>query len=170
MAADLDWLNSLATDRAFAEFHACCGSSRWAKEMINNRPFGDVSSVKECARDIWWTLDTADWLEAFRSHPKIGEKKAEGTVSQKARLWSGDEQSGVRDATRETSGSLATLNKEYEAKFGFIFIVCATGKSSEEMLAILRERLMNDPTQELRNAATEQAKITELRLDKLLNP
>ena len=170
MTPDLDWLNSLPADKAFSEFHACCGSSRWAKEMINNRPFRDVNSLKECAWDIWLKLDTADWLEAFRSHPKIGETKAEVTASQKAQQWSGDEQSGVRDANRETSESLATLNREYEAKFGFIFIVCATGKSSEEMLAILRERLKNDLAQELRNAATEQAKITQLRLHKMLNP
>ena len=91
------------------------------------------------ANDIWWSLEPDDWLEAFRSHPKIGEKKAAEPVSDQSRQWSGQEQAGVSNASRETVDALAALNWAYEQKFGFIFIICATGKTSEEMLAALRE-------------------------------
>lgn len=168
MTRDLEWLNSLSQDEAFKEFQACCGSRRWANQMANGRPFENVDSLKGYARDLWWKLDATDWLEAFRSHPKIGQKKAEAQASLKAQQWSGQEQSGVRNASRQTTESLAKLNQEYEAKFGYIFIICATGKSSEEMLAILRRRLENEPAEELSIAATEQAKIIELRLGKLI--
>jgi OHCU decarboxylase len=168
MTRDLDWLNSMAEDEAVKEFQSCCGSQRWASQMVNGRPFENVEQLREYARDIWWRLESVDWLEAFRSHPKIGEKKTEAKASQKAQQWSGQEQSGVLDASRQTMYSIAELNQEYEAKFGYIFIVSATGKSSEEMLAILRKRLTNDPGDELRIAATEQEKITDLRLGKLI--
>jgi OHCU decarboxylase len=168
MARDVEWLNAMPEDEAFKEFLSCCGSQQWAKQMVNSRPFDDLDQLKECARDVWWKLGVVDWLEAFRSHPKIGEKRAEASASPKAQQWSGQEQSGVREASRQTLDSIAGLNQEYEAKFGYIFIVCATGKSSEEMLAILRQRLENDPDDELRIAAGEQAKIAELRLEKLL--
>ena len=169
MARDLEWFNSISDDEALKEFLSCCGSKRWASQMVKWRPFDNVDQLKEHARDIWWKLEAADWLEAFRSHPKIGERQAEANASQKAQYWSGQEQSGVHDAARETLDSIADLNQEYEAKFGYIFIVCATGKSSEEMLAILRQRLKNGPDDELRIAANEQAKITELRLRKMLS-
>lgn len=168
MKRDLEWLNSLTEDEAFKEFQACCGSRSWATEMVNARPFDNVDQLKTVARDVWWKLESSDWLEAFRSHPKIGQKKPEAAASQKAQQWSGQEQSGVQNAARQTMDSIAQLNEEYEARFGYIFIVCATGKSSEEMLAILQERLANDPGDELRIAAQEQTKITELRLEKLM--
>ena len=114
------------------------------------------------------SLDRKDWLEAFRSHPKIGEKKSADSVSTQARQWSGQEQAGVATASDETVESLATLNRAYEEKFGFIFIICATGKTSDEMLSALRERLEHDPVDELSIAAAEQSKITVLRLKKLL--
>ena len=114
------------------------------------------------------SLDRNDWLEAFRNHPKIGEKKAADPVSTQAREWSGQEQAGVASASQETVDSLATLNRAYEEKFGFIFIICATGKTSGEMLSTLRERLEHDPVDELPIAAAEQSKITALRLKKLL--
>jgi len=117
---------------------------------------------------VWWLLAPGDWLEAFHSHPKIGERKAAAPTAAEAQRWSEDEQSGVRNSAQQTIDALAQLNREYEEKFGYIFIVCATGKSSEEMLAILRERLGNGREEELRNAAAEQAKITELRLRKLV--
>lgn len=167
MARDLEWFNSIPNDEAFKEFLSCCGSERWASQMVKCRPFENAEQLRDHARDVWLKLDTADWLEAFRSHPKIGERKAEASASQKAQQWSGQEQSGVHNASRQTLDSIAALNQEYAAKFGYIFIVCATGKSSEEMLAILRQRLANEPDDELRIAANEQAKITELRLGKL---
>ena len=117
---------------------------------------------------IWWSLDSEDWLEAFHSHPKIGEKKAAAPTAAEAKRWSEDEQSGLRNSAQQTLDELGDLNHAYEEKFGYIFIVCASGKSSEEMLAILHDRLKNDAAEELRIAAAEQAKITELRLRKLL--
>jgi OHCU decarboxylase len=168
MTRDLEWLNSMPEDEAFKEFESCCGSQHWASQMVSGRPFESVNQLRQYARDVWWKLQAHDWLEAFRSHPRIGERKAEIEASQKAQQWSGQEQSGVQTASRRTLDSIVELNKDYEAKFGYIFIVCATGKSSDEMLAILQKRLTNDPAEELRVAAGEQAKITELRLGKLL--
>ncbi len=132
------------------------------------RPYSTLEDLLARADRIWSSLSSADWLEAFRSHPKIGEKKASQDVSAQSQRWSGQEQSGVSDAGHETVNALATLNRAYEEKFGFIFIICATGKSSDEMLASLQERFQHDYDTELRLAAAEQAKITELRLKKLL--
>jgi len=132
------------------------------------RPFANLEELMQTAVQVWSGLGPDDWLEAFHSHPKIGEKKAAAATSTAAAKWSEEEQAGTRDSTHETMRTLAELNREYHEKFGFIFIVCATGKSSEEMLAILRGRLGNDPETELRVAAAEQAKITELRLKKLI--
>jgi OHCU decarboxylase len=165
----LDWLNSLSPNEALAEFLKCCGSTNWARGMVDQRPFGDVNVLLAKADSIWWSLEPDDWLEAFRSHPKIGEKKAAQSTSAAAQAWSEQEQAGVERATRDTMRALAEANYQYERKFGYIFIVCATGKSSEEMLALLRQRLGNNPEAELRIAAEEQRKITNLRLQKLLS-
>lgn len=162
-------LNELPPDEAAQEFRKCCGSKRWAETMTEHRPFTSVEELMRTANDVWWSLKPDDWLEAFRSHPKIGEKKATEPVSTQSQQWSGQEQSGISNADDNTIDSLAQLNHEYDAKFGFIFIVCATGKSAGEMLALLRQRLPNDPDKELPIAAAEQAKITELRLKKLIN-
>ena len=137
--------------------------------MVAERPFMSLNELLDTADHIWWSLDPRDWLEAFQSHPKIGEKKAASAVAVAAQRWSEDEQSGIRNSAQETIAALAKLNRMYEEKFGFIFIVCATGKSSEEMLSNLRRRLNNDPDEELRIAAAEQAKITQLRLRKLID-
>jgi len=168
MQHDLTWLNLLTDDEATKELLQCCGSKRWAAAVATARPYDTLEIVLATAHDIWWALDRSDWLEAFRSHPKIGEKKAADQVSAQSQQWSGQEQSGVDAAPHETSASLAALNEAYEQKFGFIFIICATGKTSGEMLAALRERLQHDPEAELPIAAAEQSKITELRLRKLL--
>ena len=137
--------------------------------MTAQLPFASTSELLDKADNIWWSLDPADWLEAFRSHPKIGEKKAAQPTSAEARTWSEQEQSGVQSAARDTMQALAEGNRAYEQAFGYIFILCATGKSSEEMLAILQERLHNERDNELRIAAQEQSRITELRLKKLLD-
>lgn len=136
--------------------------------MTEARPYPTLEALLANANGIWWSLERNEWLEAFRSHPKIGEKKAADPVSTQARQWSGQEQAGVAIASQETVDSLAQLNRAYEEKFGFIFIICATGKTSDEMLAALRERIEHDPVDELPIAATEQSKITALRLNKLL--
>ncbi|HEY0726213.1 MAG TPA: 2-oxo-4-hydroxy-4-carboxy-5-ureidoimidazoline decarboxylase [Pyrinomonadaceae bacterium] len=167
--APLNSLNSLGADEATAELRQCCGSKRWAEQMSSDRPYATVEDLLEHADRTWWSLNPDDWLEAFRSHPKIGEKKASDNVSTQSRHWSGQEQAGMNSASQETADSLTELNRAYEQKFGFIFIICATGKSPGEMLAALKERLQHDSDTELRLAAAEQAKITALRLKKLLN-
>ena len=161
-------LNSLPREQAEAEFLKCCGSRRWAAKMTAERPFENVEEMVTAADRIWWALESNDWLEAFDSHPRIGETKAAAPVARESLSWSESEQSGTRGSTQRTMEELAELNPMYQEKFGFIYIVCATGKSAEEMLALLRDRLDNDPATELRNAATEQAKITTLRLNKLI--
>lgn len=164
----LQRLNSLGTPEAESELLKCCGSREWAGRVTAARPFESMADLIAKADRIWWSLGPRDWLEAFHSHPKIGEQKAAAATAVEAHRWSEDEQSGTRDSAQQTMAVLAELNHEYEEKFGYIFIVCATGKSSEEMLAMLRERLGNSPEQELQIAAAEQAKITRLRLGKLL--
>ncbi len=169
LISGLQQLNALAPEQAEAELLKCCGSRIWANALSDARPFIDSDALFHKADSIWWSLSEKDWLEAFRAHPKIGEHKAAATQSEEARNWSAQEQSGIGNAARETKAALATGNQEYEERFGFIFIVCATGKTSKEMLASLNKRLSNDPTTELRVAAEEQRKISRLRLEKLLN-
>ena len=137
--------------------------------MTAARPFANNDALFAKADELWWSLSAEDWLEAFRAHPKIGEQKTAAAQSEQARAWSAQEQSGVADASSQTKDELERLNREYEDQFGFIFIVCASGKSSEEMLSILNSRIDNDRDTELRIAAEEQRKITRLRLEKLLN-
>lgn len=163
-----DELNHLSPQKAEAEFLKCCGSGEWAKRMSDARPFSNADELSSKADETWWNLDEEDWLEAFRAHPKIGEKKAAAAQSADAQRWSAQEQSESERAAAETKAALADGNREYEKRFGFIFIICATGKSAEEMLAALNARLNNDSKTELRAAAEEQRKITQLRLQKLL--
>jgi OHCU decarboxylase len=165
----LQWLNSLPDDQALNQLKSCCGSNRWAAEMARSRPFTTFAQLIDTAQQVWLQLEPADWLEAFRSHPKIGQKKAETSASAQSQQWSRNEQSGMQQAPTETAAALERLNETYETRFGYLFIVCATGKSAEEMLAILRERIENEPVDELRIAAAEQAKITEIRLKKLID-
>ena len=162
-------LNRLGAEEARAALLACCGSARWAAETAALRPFWDVGQMLRIGRRVWFELKPEDWLEAFRAHPRIGESKAEKETGAEARAWSEGEQSRARDAPAETLDELARANREYEERFGFIYIVCATGRTAEEMLALLRGRLLNDPEAELRVAAEEQWRITELRLKKFLN-
>jgi len=168
MTTRLDQLNTLPPADAAQEFLKCCGSQHWAQRMITNRPYLSVEELCVKAADLWWDLEQSDWLEAFRSHPKIGERKAAAEVSTQSQEWSGQEQSRVEQAQEQTLSELARLNTEYEAKFGYIYIVCATGKASEEMLEILNARINNNAEDEIVIAAAEQAKITDLRLRKML--
>jgi len=136
--------------------------------MVGARPFKNLDELIVAADRIWWSLDPDDWLEAFQSHPKIGEKKAAAAVAVEAQRWSEDEQSNIRNSEQHVFDKLAELNEAYEEKFGYIFIICAAGKTSEEIMAVLHRRLQNKPDEELRIAVGEQAKITDLRLRKLL--
>ena len=155
-------LNTLPSREAEATLLRCSGSRRWAGQMASARPFATRDALYEAAERIWWNLDPDDWREAFAAHPRIGERGG-------AR-WSLQEQSGAQSAAETTQAELAAVNAAYEARFGYIFIVCATGKSGDEMLAIAKRRLDNDPSSELQGAATEQAAIARLRLGKLLDP
>jgi OHCU decarboxylase len=161
--------NSLPSPEAESELLKCCGSKEWARLVSAARPFANFDELSASAEQAWWSLASHDWLEAFHSHPKIGEKTAAAPITDQSKRWSEAEQAAVSSAAPETLQTLANLNRQYEEKFGYIFIVCATGKSSEEMLTILRARLENPAGQELRNAAVEQAKITQLRLKKLID-
>jgi len=165
-------LNALSSEEAQAELLKCCGSTNWARRMAQQRPFptgGDaMRRLLDSADRVWWDLGREDWLEAFTRHPRIGEKAAAKEASAETRRWSEEEQSGTRSAREQVLAALAKANRAYEQRFGYIFIVCATGKSSEEMLALLQQRLQNDPAAELRVAAEEQRRITHLRLQKLL--
>ena len=143
---------------------ACCGSERWVARMMRRRPFTNRETALSAARDEWLALDEIDWKEAFSHHPKIGDRDALRRRFPETHHLSAREQAGVDDAQEDVLGALASGNQAYEARFGYIFIVCATGKSADEMLALLRERLTHDPADEIRVAAEEQAKITALRL------
>jgi OHCU decarboxylase len=158
----LDELNHLDPSHAASAFARCCGSTRWAAAMTAARPFASLDATRRRADEIWASLGESDWLEAFAAHPKIGERRP---VSE----WSAAEQAGMTAAGDDTTARLAALNAAYEARFGYIFIVCATGKSSSEMLALLLARMTNDPGRELAVAAEEQRRITALRLAKLVD-
>ena len=159
-APGLTRLNALADGEAIAALTRCCGSSRWAREMAAARPFADVPSLLALSDRTWWRLDEADWLEAFAAHPVLGEKGGGA--------WSATEQKGVAAAAADVAAELSRGNATYLDKHGFIFILCATGKSADEMFDALRARLDTPRDVEIRTAAEEQAKISRLRLHKLL--
>jgi OHCU decarboxylase len=169
LQTDIEQLNLLPSREAEDELLKCCGSKEWARRVTAQGPFESVDDLIAQADRIWWALEPADWREAFHSHPKIGGKKAAAKIAARSQRWSEDEQSGISNSAQQTLDALAELNRAYEEKFGYIFIVCASGKSSEEMLAILRQRLENNPNEELLIAAGEQARITQLRLRKLID-
>ena len=162
-------LNMLPKPQLRQELLKCCGSSAWVEKVMSFFPIDDMVELLDDAEDEWYKCSPEDWKEAFSHHPKIGDidslkKKFASTAN-----WAMGEQSGTSTASEETIKALAKGNKEYEGKFGYIFIVCATGKSADEMLAILNSRLPNDPKKEIEIAADEQNKITKLRLEKLLD-
>ena len=162
----LDEFNALPVGGAEKTLLDCCGATRWASRMARQRPFSSLKRFYEAADSIWRELEPADWLEAFGRHPQIGEKSASGSES--SRQWAAGEQAGASVATDKVKAKLAQGNQAYREKFGYIYIVCATGKTAEEMLALLEQRLQNDSAHELNIAAEQQRLITRLRLEKLL--
>lgn len=152
-------LNALPRTEAAAALRRCCGSRRWVERMLDGVPYTSDTQVREAAEREWWALDRTDWLEAFAAHPRIGERATDD--------WSRREQRGVDDAASGVSRAIAQGNRDYEARFGHVYLVSATGRSAEDLLADLQHRLANDAQQELRIAAGEQAKITALRLERL---
>jgi OHCU decarboxylase len=163
----VDFLNSLEDPALQAALTKCCASKQWVERMMRSRPFTSDSDLHQHAAECWNTLERADWLEAFAAHPKIGDISSLRAKYVDTGKWASGEQAGVTGANDDTLRRLADGNREYEAKFGYIFIVCATGKSADEMLAILEQRLLNEAAAELEIAAAEQLKITNLRLSKL---
>lgn len=157
--------NALSPAEAQAALMDCCGSARWAAGVAERRPYADLDSLRKAADSAWWKLDRADWLEAFSHHPQIGDKLASGSDS--SRKWAEGEQAGARSASDDVKERLARANRAYFEKFGYIYIVCATGKTAEGMLAILNQRLQNDLPSEISVAAEQQRLITRIRIDKL---
>ncbi len=146
---------------------ACCGARRWAQTMVALRPFQSVVTLSLTADEVWSAMEEADWMEAFACHPRIGQRKAARSSARSA-AWSEQEQSSAASAANEVLTELSEGNALYEQRFGFTYIICATGKSAEEMLSILQRRLSSDRASELREAAEQQRQITQIRLGKWL--
>lgn len=153
-------VNELAADAARDALTRCCASQQWVKRMLAGRPYASDQSLFQASEREWWALDRDDWLEAFAAHPRIGERTADA--------WSRDEQGGMARAGTELRLALREENAAYERRFGHVYLACATGRGAAELLADLQARLANDPEKELRVSAVEQAKITRLRLEKLV--
>ncbi len=152
--------NILPKEELKKELFHCCGSKAWVEKMLPFVPAEDMVELLEDAEEQWWKCTESDWKEAFAQHPRIGDRKID---------WASSEQSEMTKASSEIIEALIEANKAYEEKFGYIFIVCASGKSAEEMLGMLQIRLQHDPEEEIRIAADEQNKITKLRIEKLLD-
>jgi allantoicase len=166
--AALARFNRLPKKKAVKTLLDCCGSTKWAEQMAKQRPFPAPAALIQSAANIWFALPREDWLEAFRHHPAIGANRAKSKQSAIATRWSANEQSTAQSPPREVLAALLAENSAYAQKFGYVFLICATGKTSDEILQALRQRISNNPETELRTAAEEQNKITRLRLEKLL--
>lgn len=154
------YINRLPDVELRSQLHRCCGSLRWVEAMAAERPYENDAALFAAAERVWWDLGRADWLEAFAQHPRIGTRSGSA--------WSRQEQAGVHDASDEARRAIRDGNERYERRFGHVFLICATGRSADDMRRELERRLENDAETELRVAAGEQAKITRLRLEKLV--
>jgi 2-oxo-4-hydroxy-4-carboxy-5-ureidoimidazoline decarboxylase len=159
-------VSALPAEEARQALARCCGSSRWVEGMLARRPFASSDALHAAADEVWRGLAPDDYLEAFAHHPRIGHKAPPARAAATS-AWSAEEQARAAAGPSDTAEALRVLNETYAVRFGYIFIICATGKSADEILAALRARLHNDPQAELRVAAAEQARITHLRLEKL---
>lgn len=168
MSTVLDRWNQLPVREAAEHVLPCCGSMAWACALAAQRPLRDETSLVAASDEIWNSLGEQDWVEAFSRHPRIGERKAPAVASAQSASWSEQEQQKVASAGDAVQCALAEANREYEQRFGRVFIVCATDKRASEILDILRRRMQNDDAMELHEAAEEQRKITNLRLKKWL--
>lgn len=165
----IDELDDLPESEAREALARCCGSSAWVAGMLARRPFGSKAGLLTASDVSWSHTREKDWLEAFSHHPRIGGKDALRAKFAATKDWSSGEQAGAAAADEATLDALAKGNADYEARFGFIFIVCATGKTAAQMLELLNARLLNERREELIVAAGEQAKITRIRLEKLIS-
>lgn len=159
--------NEAEAEAAAREILPCCGSSAWAQAVVARRPFATPGELFVTSNLVWQGLAEDDWREAFDSHPRIGQQHAPSATAQSL-SWSKQEQSRAATPDDLTTQALAQANRDYEAKFGRILIVCATGKSAAEILDIARARLNNDPATEMLEAAEQQREITQLRLRRWL--
>jgi 2-oxo-4-hydroxy-4-carboxy-5-ureidoimidazoline decarboxylase len=166
----LDELNRLPVEEAWRALQRCCGAEAWVEYVCGHRPYADRAALERASKLAFDRFKRADWLEAFSHHPKIGDPERLKVRFRDTSKWSGEEQSGVADAGQKTLEALARGNRVYEDRFGFAFIVSATGKGADEMLSQLEARLENEPGPELFVAADEVRKITAIRLDKMLAP
>ena len=157
-------IDSASVEEARALLRACCGSTAWIERMLALRPFRTDEALYQAARREWFALTPGDWKEAFTEHPRIGDRENLRARFPATHHLSSAEQAGARAASDETLDALAAANADYQNRFGYIFVVCATGRSADEMLDLLQMRLLNEPASELRVAASEQARITDLRL------
>jgi OHCU decarboxylase len=160
-------LDTGAADRAAEALDSCCGSERWVAAMLARRPFGSRERLRQAAVEVWRALTPEDWKAAFARHPRIGEEAQASTQSGLGRRWSAGEQARVSRAGDPVRDALARVNRDYEARFGYRYIVCAEGRPAEELLEDARRRLGHSPAVEIGIAAEEQLRITLLRLDKL---
>lgn len=166
---DISAFNNLPKERVVDSLLECCSAPRWAERLADQRPFDSTSALLESSDACWAEMGEQDLLDAFDGHPKIGDPDSLKKKYASTKDLATSEQSGVHLASDETIDELATYNQSYLEKFGFIFIICATGKSAEEMLASIKNRMSNSRERELSVAAEEQRKITNLRLMKLLD-
>ena len=162
--------NDLSEKEAIKLLEQCNTSEKWCKNVAGMRPFGDFDALLETADEVWSQSTESDLLQAFEGHPEIGDVSTLREKYRNTAASAGHEQSGVNNAREETLQALSRDNKAYKDRFGFIFIVCASGKSATEMLQLLQNRLPNTREKELQNAAEEQSKITHIRLKKLIKP
>ncbi|MEO8621254.1 MAG: 2-oxo-4-hydroxy-4-carboxy-5-ureidoimidazoline decarboxylase [bacterium] len=162
-------LDTMPETEAAFKLAACCGSSKWVSRMLARRPFGSRDALFKVATQAAGALKESDWLEAFSHHPRIGQRISNAVVSTTAESWSTGEQSAAANATIAVRAALANANAEYEERHGLIFIICASGRSAEEILAVVRERTHNQRADEILIAADEQQQITRLRLEKLIS-
>ena len=167
MTLTLRKLNTLPAPDAERELLACCGSRAWARQVAAGRPYSDLDALLATSDRVWSRLSPDDWREAFAKHPRIGERAA-ATATASEQRWSQGEQSRAQESPASVLAELAMANAEYEERFGHVFLICATGRSADEILANARSRLQNDPDRELAIAAEEQRRITHIRLRKLL--
>jgi OHCU decarboxylase len=170
VAKNLAQWNLLSTDDAISAILPCCGSRAWAQGVVARRPIEDIDELLAATNETWRNLAPSEWMEAFQSHPRIGESRASQSPPARAAAWSTQEQRLVADADAAVKAALADANRQYEERFNRTFIVCATGKSAPEILGILQRRLHNDAETELQEAAEQQRQITEIRLRKWLQP
>ena len=168
MTLTLARLNALPAAEAAEHLRACCGSSRWVEAMLARRPFARVDQLLAAADDAWQATGPKDWDEAFAHHPRIGERQAAAPVSATAWTWSAGEQAAAVGAGAAVRAALVEANTAYERRFGRIYLVCAAGRSAEELLADVAARMRNDPEREREVAVEEQRKITRLRLNTLI--